>query len=83
MKFVNIREFSSSATKLLRDDVERGEKVIITRRGKPVGLIIPFKDKMAVAEALLEEAESLLKESGIIEADVLKALEKVREKVYA
>ena len=83
MKFVNVREFSSSATKLLRDDVERGEKVIITRRGKPVGLIIPFKDKMAVAEALLEEAESLLKKSGIIEADVLKALEKVREKVYA
>jgi len=83
MKFVNVREFSSSATKLLRDDVERGEKVIITRRGKPVGLIIPFKDKMAVAEALLEEAESLLKGSGIIEADVLKALEKVREKVYA
>lgn len=83
MKFVNIREFSSSATKLLRDDVERGEKVIITRRGKPVGLIIPFKDKMAVAEALLEEAESLLKGSGIIESDVLKALEKVREKVYA
>ena len=83
MKFVNVREFSSSATKLLRDDVERGEKVIITRRGKPVGLIIPFKDKMAVAEALLEEAEFLLKESGIIEADVLKALGKVREKVYA
>ena len=83
MKFVNVREFSSSATKLLRDDVERGEKVIITRRGKPVGLIIPFKDKMAVAEALLEEAESLLKKSGIIEADVLKALGKVREKVYA
>ena len=83
MKFVNVREFSSSATKLLRDDVEKGEKVIITRRGKPVGLIIPFKDKMAVAEALLEEAESLLKKSGIIEADVLKALEKVREKVYA
>ena len=83
MKFVNVREFSSSATKLLRDDVERGEKVIITRWGKPVGLIIPFKDKMAVAEALLEEAEFLLKESGIIEADVLKALGKVREKVYA
>jgi prevent-host-death family protein len=83
MKFINVREFSSSATKLLRDDVERGEKVIITRRGKPVGLIIPFKDKTAVAEALLEEAEILLKESGIREPDVLKMLEKVREKIYA
>lgn len=83
MKFVNVREFSSGATKLLRDDVERGEKVVITRRGKPVGLIIPFKDKTAVAEALLEEAGSLLKDSGINEDDVLKALEKVREKVYA
>jgi len=83
MKFVNVREFSTSATKLLRDDVERGERVVITKRGKPVGLMIPFKDKIAVAEALLEEADSLLKESGVGEADVLKALEKVRKKVYA
>jgi len=83
MKFVNIREFSSSATRLLKDDVEKGEKVVITRRGKPVGLIIPFKNRMAVAEALLEEAESLLKESGITENEVLKDLAKVREKVYA
>ena len=57
MKFVNVREFSSSATKLLRDDVEKGQRVVITRRGKPVGLIIPFTDKIAVAEALLEEAD--------------------------
>ncbi len=83
MKFVNVREFSSSATKLLRDDVEKGVKVVITRRGKPVGLIIPFKDKIAVAEALLEEADALLKESGFKEVDLLKTLEKVREKVYA
>jgi prevent-host-death family protein len=83
MKFVNVREFSSTATKLLRDDVEKGEKVIITKRGKPVGLIIPFKDKIAVAEALLEEADSLLKQGGIKEFEILKILEKVREKVYA
>lgn len=83
MKFVNVREFSSSATKLLRDDVEKGQRVVITKRGKPVGLIIPFKDKIAVAEALLEEADFLLKESGLIEVEVVKMLEKVREKVYA
>ena len=83
MKFVNVREFSSIATKLLRDDVEKGNKVIITKRGKPVGLIIPFTDKVAVAEALIEEAEYLLKESGTTESDVLKALEKARKKVYA
>jgi prevent-host-death family protein len=83
MKFVNVREFSATATKLLRDDVEKGNRVIITKRGKPVGLIIPFKDKAAVAEALLEEAESLLKESGTTEAEALKALAKARKKVYA
>jgi len=83
MKFVNVREFSSTATKLLRDEVEKGERVVITRRGKPVGLIIPFKDKAAVAEALLEEAETLLKESGLTEAAVLKSLEDVRKRVYA
>ena len=83
MKFVTVREFSATATKLLRDDVEKGNRVIITKRGKPVGLIIPFKDKAAVAEALLEEAESLLRESGTTEADALKALAKARKKVYA
>ena len=59
---------------------KKGNKVIITKRGKPVGLIIPFTDKVAVAEALLEEAESLLKESGTMESDVLKALEKARKR---
>ena len=83
MKFVNVREFSSTATKLLRDQVEKGERVVITKRGKPVGLIIPFTDKVAVAEALLEEAENLLKESGVTEAAVLKTLANVRKKVYA
>ena len=83
MKFVNVREFSSTATRLLRDEVEKGERVVITRRGKPVGLIIPFKDKAAVAEAMLEEAETLLKESGVTESNVLKTLAQVRKKVYA
>lgn len=83
MKFVNVRELSSTATKLLREDVEKGERVVITRRGKPVGIIIPYRDKAAVAEALLEEAEALLKDSGITEAGLQKALKKIREKVYA
>lgn len=83
MKFVNVRELSSSATKILRDDVEKGEKVVITKRGKPVGLIIPFRDKAAVAEALLEEAEALLKSGGVTKSDALKMLEKAREKLYA
>lgn len=83
MKFVNVRELSTTATKLLREDVEKGEKVVITRRGKPVGIIIPYRDKAAVAEALLEEAEALLKDSGITEAGLQKTLKKVREKVYA
>ncbi|MBI4688735.1 MAG: type II toxin-antitoxin system Phd/YefM family antitoxin [Nitrospirae bacterium] len=83
MKFVNIREFSSSATRLLRDDVEKGERVIITRRGKPVGLMLSFKDKAAIADALLEEAGTLLRDIGIKERDVLRTLEKVREKIYA
>lgn len=83
MKFVNVREFSSTATKILRDEVERGERVVITKRGKPVGLLIPFSDKVAVAEALLEEAGALLKEGGVTETAMLKSLEKARKKVYA
>jgi len=29
MKFVNVREFSSTATKLLRDDVKKGNKDLL------------------------------------------------------
>lgn len=83
MKFVNVRELTSAATKLLREEVERGEKVVITRRGKPIGIIVPYTDKITVAEALLEEAESLLRESRITENDLQRVLKKIREKVYA
>lgn len=83
MKFVNVREFSSTATKLLRDDVEKGQRLIVTKHGKPICLVIPFNDKIAVAEALLEEAESMLRESSITEKDLINALKKIRTKIYA
>ncbi len=41
----------------LLDDVERGHEVVVTRRGKPVGVIIPYPDylrrnRTAFADAL-------------------------------
>lgn len=82
MKFVNVREFATTATRLLKENVEKGEKVVITRHGKPVGFLIPYTDKVAVAEILLEEAESLLKDSGITEVDLQESLKRVRERLY-
>lgn len=84
MKFVNVRELSTSATKILKEDIEaKGERVVITRRGKPIGLLVSFKDKVAVAEAMLQEAENLLKESKIKKQDVLDELESLRKRIYA
>jgi hypothetical protein len=36
MKFINVREFSSTVTKSLEKTLKRAKKVVITRRGKPV-----------------------------------------------
>ncbi|HSX20497.1 MAG TPA: type II toxin-antitoxin system prevent-host-death family antitoxin [Gammaproteobacteria bacterium] len=38
----------------LLDSVERGEQVVITRRGKPVAILTPYQEaKMTTAEAII------------------------------
>lgn len=46
-KSIGVREAIPQFTKLLKE-VERGEEIIITRRGVPVAIIVPF----AMAESV-------------------------------
>lgn len=39
----------------LLDSIERGEKVIITRRGQPVAILMPYKDAQRAPQEIINE----------------------------
>lgn len=43
MTEVGIRELKAKASKILDDVRERGARYVITRRGSPVGLLVPIE----------------------------------------
>ncbi|MCI0453996.1 MAG: type II toxin-antitoxin system Phd/YefM family antitoxin [Candidatus Dadabacteria bacterium] len=84
MRFISIREFRDKASKLLREEISKDSRIVITKRGKPFAVVSPFtKDdiKLALAAAL-DDARKILKSADIKEDELLKALENVRKKVY-
>lgn len=51
MKSIGVRELRQYASRYLRD-VERGERLQVTDRGRPVALLIPMpRDRLAELEA--------------------------------
>jgi prevent-host-death family protein len=84
MRFISIREFRDKTSKILRDEIGKKEKIIITKRGRPFAVVSPFtKDdiKLALAAAL-DDARQILESGDIKEDELLKRLENVRKKVY-
>jgi prevent-host-death family protein len=84
MRFISIREFRNKASKILREEVGKDGKIVITKRGKPFAAISPFTEddiKLALAVAL-DDARKILESADIKEDDLLEALENVRKKVY-
>ncbi len=84
MRFISIREFRDKASKILKEEVGKDGKVVITKRGKPFAVVSPFTRedvKQAIATAL-DDARKVLEDADIKEDELLKALENVRKKVY-
>ncbi|HEX3036709.1 MAG TPA: type II toxin-antitoxin system prevent-host-death family antitoxin [Thermodesulfobacteriota bacterium] len=84
MRFVSIREFRDKVSQILKEEISKEGKIIITKRGKPFAVVSPFtKDdvKLVLAEAL-DDAKKILEDADINEEELLKKLENVREKVY-
>lgn len=84
MRFVSIREFRDKASQILKEEISKDGKIVITKRGKPFAVVSPFtKDdvKLVLAEAL-DDAKKILEDADINEEELLKKLENVRKKVY-
>ncbi len=84
MRFISIREFRDKTSKILREEMGKKEKIVITKRGKPFAVVSPFtKDdiKMVLAAAL-DDARQILESGDIKEDELLERLENVRKKVY-
>lgn len=84
MRFVSIREFRDKTSKILREEISKDGRVVITKRGKPFAVVGPFTKediKLALAAAL-DDARKILESADIKEDEMLKALENVRKKVY-
>ncbi len=83
MKFVNVRELSARLTKIISEEIEKkGERIGITKRGKPVAIMVPYSDRYEKVRFLLDEFSDFAKENNLKEEDLLKALKRARIKVY-
>lgn len=83
MKVISIKDFKDHATSILRNNVENGESIILTKRKKPIALIKPFSDeKDANIAFLTNQIGAMFKEANISEKDALDALDAVRNEIY-
>jgi antitoxin (DNA-binding transcriptional repressor) of toxin-antitoxin stability system len=76
MKFASVRDFKLHATRYLKGRSD----VYITRRGKPVAVLSPLKEKSP--EKVMAEMGQILREAGISKKELLDILEEAREEVY-
>jgi prevent-host-death family protein len=67
MRSVGIRELRQQASKFLRD-VERGETIEVTDRGRPVALLVPVRDVDGF-EGLLASGRLVPAEADLLELD--------------
>ncbi len=65
MKSISVSEFKTHALKIVSDVSQNQEQFIITKRGKPLAQIIPFKPEQNKA-ALGILSYSLIREDDII-----------------
>ncbi len=63
MKTMAITEFKSHALQVLGNVAARKERVVVTKRGKPLAEVIPYTEEKPVAGLL---AETLVFEKDIV-----------------
>lgn len=76
MKFVGVREFKEDIIKYLNE----GNEIIIMKRKRPIARLTPVRKDSP--ESILLEIGRVLSEAGISKKEVLKALDRARQKVY-
>ena len=71
---VSIAEGKKNFTKIIRASEEKKQRIIVSRRGNPVAIILPYKEyqKSRKREALekIKEARAIYRQSGISAEEV-------------
>ncbi|MBL7205800.1 MAG: type II toxin-antitoxin system Phd/YefM family antitoxin [Desulfobacteraceae bacterium] len=80
---VSITEGKKNFTKIIRASEEKKQKIIVSRRGNPVAIILPYEEytKNRKKEALIKikEARAIYHRSGISAEDVYEISKKELE----
>jgi len=80
---VSIAEGKKNFTKIIRASEENHQKIIVSRRGNPVAVILPYEEHMKnrKREALIEieEARAVYHQSGISSEEVYRISRKELE----
>ncbi|MDZ7696062.1 MAG: type II toxin-antitoxin system Phd/YefM family antitoxin [Deltaproteobacteria bacterium] len=80
---VSIAEGKKNFAKLIRASEEQNQKIIVSRRGNPVAVIVPYethiKDRKKDAWMKIEEVRAEYRESGLHAGSVYEASRKELE----
>lgn len=77
MKFTSVRDFKIHATSFLKEK----EVVYITRRGKPIAILSPIKEKSP--EQAFVAVQRIVHDAGISKKEMLTMLDEVCKTVYS
>jgi len=81
---VSIAEGKKSFSRLIHDDSGNKEEIIITRRGEPVAVIVPYEEyhsKKAEGYRKIMEARDAFLKTGVLAGDIYTALKTVRLRI--
>jgi len=80
---VTVAEGKKGFSRLIRNAVEKKEEVIVTKRGKPVVVILPYEEykhsKRAEGYRKIMEAREVFSKAGISSEDIYKESRKQLE----
>lgn len=84
MKVVSVKDFKNQATQLLRDEIEKGNSIILTKHRKPVALVKPYENESreALVGYVIGEMDKIFKKANISKEEALKALDEARKEIY-
>ena len=81
---VSIAEGKKGFSRLIQDALEKKEEVIVTKRGRPVAVIVPYEEykhsKRVEGYRKIMEARKAFLEAGVLAEEIFKESRKQLEK---
>jgi len=81
---VSIAEGKKGFSRLIKDALEKKEEVIVTKRGRPVAVIVPYEEykhsKRVEGYRKIMEARKAFLEAGVLAEEIFKKSRKQLEK---